>query len=301
MLRIILIIFGAAAVVVGLLGFRGQLSANRPWHVFLDMKYQAKYGAQGQSAFFADGRASRRPVDGTIPYTGSTYRTDAGDLKDTDPDFLRADLVYYYGRTGPDRLEKRKRTVFDETVEKDKDGVDLKDKDGNPVKKKTPREEEYEEVTPQYVERIPPEAIAHAGGWRPTSEQATPKAQDIKAGWKPLMERGRERFQINCAVCHGDSGYGGAGDSAHGIVGRKGMAGIANYHDANLKLAEKPDGYLYDVINNGAKSMSSYGHQVKVQDRWAIVAYMRALMLSQNADEKMVPLVERQRLLGGKK
>jgi mono/diheme cytochrome c family protein len=264
------------------------------------MKYQAKYTAQGQSAFFADGRASRRPVEGTIPYTGDAYRNDAGDLLDPDPDLLHPDLVYYTGRTGPDKLEKKKRTVVKEEVLKDKDGNDLKDKDGNPLKKKTTEEEEYEEMVTQYALQIPPEAIARAAGWRPSSRNPQPTDAEIKAGWKPLMDRGRERYSINCAVCHGDSGYGGTGEAAHGAVGRRGMAGIANYHDPNLKLAEKADGYFFDVITNGAKTMSAYGHQIKPQDRWAIVAYVRALMLSQRAPESMVPLVERQKL-GGKR
>lgn len=104
MLRMILIIFGVAAVIVGLLGFRGQTSSNRPWHVFLDMKYQPRYGAQGQSTFFADGRSSRMPVSGTIPFAGGVYRTDAGDLHEANPDFLPdADIVYYRGRTVADQ------------------------------------------------------------------------------------------------------------------------------------------------------------------------------------------------------
>ena len=62
---------------------------------------------------------------------------------------------------------------------------------------------------------------------------------------------------------------------------RKGMIGIASYHVDRLR--EVPDGYLFDVITNGKNTMSSYGHQVQPQDRWAIVAYIRALQLSQNA------------------
>ena len=88
MLRILLILFGITAVVVGGLGFRGQTSSNRPWHVFLDMKYQARYGAQGQSEYFADGRAMRMPVEGTIPYDGGVTRNDAGDHGDPNPNFL---------------------------------------------------------------------------------------------------------------------------------------------------------------------------------------------------------------------
>ena len=54
-------LFGLFAVVVAVLGVRGQTSGNRPWHFFLDMKYQPKYTSQGQSRFFADGRSNRLP------------------------------------------------------------------------------------------------------------------------------------------------------------------------------------------------------------------------------------------------
>src|SRR5258706_5061987 len=88
-------------------------------------------------------------------------------------------------------------------------------------------------------------------------------------------------FRSHCAACHGETGYGGQGETAHGTVGRgiidlttgkrnPGMIGIASYHVDRLR--EAPDGYLFDVITNGKNTMASYGHQVPVQDRWAIVA-----------------------------
>ncbi len=251
MLRIILILFGITAIVVGVLGLRGQTSSNRPWHVFLDMKYQARYSAQGQSPFFADGRSSRPPVAGTIPYDGGVTRTDAGDHGDANPDFLPdTDPVYFKGRIKPD--EKRMVDNREETVS-------------------------------FFVEHIPRRAV-----------DAAVFADSTRGyrGWDALMRRGRERYTINCAVCHGDSGYGGQGETAHGMVGRgiidpvtgkrnPGMIGIASYHVDRLR--EAPDGYLFDVIANGKNTMSAYGHQVEPQDRWAIVAYIRALQLSQNA------------------
>src|SRR5437660_4765480 len=60
-------LFGTFSAVVLVLGFRGQTSTNRPWHFFLDMKYQAKYTTQGASKFFADGRAMRLPPENTVP------------------------------------------------------------------------------------------------------------------------------------------------------------------------------------------------------------------------------------------
>ena len=153
MLRIVLILFGIAAAAVGALGLRGQLSSNRPWHVFLDMKYQPRYSAQGQSTYFADGRASRVPVAGTRPYDGAATRNDAGDHGDANPDFLpEADPIFFLGRLKPDEKRMVKVKVQKQRPKKDMDGkeyikerVDLAKtktnfwtdyKFGNPVTKK---------------------------------------------------------------------------------------------------------------------------------------------------------------------
>jgi mono/diheme cytochrome c family protein len=290
----LLIIFGVAAAIVGLLGFRGQTSTNRPWHIFLDMKYQPKYTAQGQSPFFADGRSSREPLPGTIPYTGGVYRTDAGDLAEPNPDYIPdADLPYFRGRTKPDEMGKV--TIM---VEKEVDGTD---KDGKPIKVRMTVPEERDQIVNFFVEKIPKKTVERA---------AYADGERAYHGFEALMRRGRERFTIHCAVCHGDTGLGGQGETAHGVVGRDSidpatgrktprMIGIASYHIDRLR--EAPDGYLFDVITNGKNTMSAYGHQVPPQDRWAIVAYIRALQLSQNAPERLVDAGLRQRLMGGPK
>jgi hypothetical protein len=302
MLRIILILLGIAAIVVGTLGARGQTSTNRPWNVFLDMKYQARYSAQGQSPYFADGRASRMPLAGTIPYDGAATRNDAGDHSAPYPDFLPdADLVYYMGRLKPDEKQMVKVKVPKQRPKLDKDGQPLKDKDGKPVLETFDELEDREVTVNFFVEHIPKRAI-----------EAAIYSDGVVGfkGWDALMRRGRERYQINCAVCHGESGYGGQGGAAHGIVGRgiidsltgqrnPGMIGIASYHVDRLR--EAPDGYLFDVIANGKNTMSAYGSQVSVQDRWAIVAYMRALQLSQKAPENLIDPLQRSRLQGGGK
>ena len=94
--------------------------------------------------------------------------------------------------------------------------------------------------------------------------------------------RGRERYDIFCTVCHGQAGDG------QGIImtGGYGFAPIG-YHDDRLRTIE--DGYLYDVIAHGIRTMPAYGHQIPVADRWAIVAYIRALQRSQNAAAGDVP------------
>ncbi|MBE7156832.1 MAG: cytochrome c [Rhodospirillales bacterium] len=88
-----------------------------------------------------------------------------------------------------------------------------------------------------------------------------------------LMEKGRERFTINCAVCHGATG------SGNGVTSQYGLANIANYHlEKYLKMA---DGEIYYTITNGHNSMNGYGANITVHDRWAIVCYIRALQKAQ--------------------
>jgi mono/diheme cytochrome c family protein len=92
---------------------------------------------------------------------------------------------------------------------------------------------------------------------------------------KAALDRGQERFQIYCSVCHGMTGYG------DGIVMRRGFnkPAPANYHQDRLRQA--PVGHFFDVITNGWGAMPSYASQVPVEDRWKIIAYIRALQLSQ--------------------
>jgi len=88
-----------------------------------------------------------------------------------------------------------------------------------------------------------------------------------------LLKRGQQRFTINCTPCHGATGEG------KGITQKIGaMAVVANLHDK--RIAELPDGELFFVITNGRNLMGAYGANVTVEDRWAIIAYLRALQLS---------------------
>ncbi len=100
-----------------------------------------------------------------------------------------------------------------------------------------------------------------------------------------FAERGRERYDIYCTICHGAAGDG------QGIVmtGGYGFAPVG-YHNDRLRTIE--DGYLYEVITRGIRSMPGYAQQVSVADRWAIVAYVRALQRSQNASAADVPADE---------
>ena len=103
-----------------------------------------------------------------------------------------------------------------------------------------------------------------------------------------LLERGQQRFNIFCAPCHDQVGNG------TGIVVRRGFRRPISFHTDRLR--ESPPGYYFDVMTNGFGSMSSYAEQVPVKDRWAIVAYIRALQLSQHASLEDVPEKERKEL-----
>ncbi len=98
-------------------------------------------------------------------------------------------------------------------------------------------------------------------------------------GAAAMIARGKERYDIYCAPCHSFSGDG------KGMISRRaaalGASGLVapSFHDDRLR--QIPDGQLYATIKNGLRNMPSYAHNIPVQDRWAIVQYVRALQLSQ--------------------
>jgi mono/diheme cytochrome c family protein len=104
---------------------------------------------------------------------------------------------------------------------------------------------------------------------------------------KELLQRGRERFDINCAVCHGRLGLG------NGIAAQSGVNGVANYHSDIFR--QMPEGQIYNTIVHGKGNMIGLPH-LALQDRWAIVAYVRALQRSQMAPLDDVPEKEREAL-----
>jgi hypothetical protein len=88
-----------------------------------------------------------------------------------------------------------------------------------------------------------------------------------------FLARGQRQFTIYCSPCHGQTGLG------DGITKKIGaMAVVANLHDK--RIVEMPDGELYTIVKNGKNLMGGYGPQIPVEDRWAVIAYLRALQLS---------------------
>jgi mono/diheme cytochrome c family protein len=122
-----------------------------------------------------------------------------------------------------------------------------------------------------------------------------------------MLRRGQDRFDIYCAVCHGRDGDG------KGMIPQRGFTDPPNFHTDlsrgfrlkgfDVSLREVPVGYFFEVITEGFGAMPDYREQVPVEDRWAVIAYVRALQFSRHVRLAELGPVERQRLLaaGGQK
>jgi mono/diheme cytochrome c family protein len=121
-----------------------------------------------------------------------------------------------------------------------------------------------------------PAGVVAQGDLDRASQAATPPPVDAQ-----LLARGQERYDIYCSPCHGLSGKG------DGMVVRRGFPAPPSYHSARLRAA--PARHFLNVITNGYGVMYSYAARVDPRDRWAIVAYIRALQQSQNAKLADIP------------
>src|SRR5262245_49798248 len=139
-------------------------------------------------------------------------------------------------------------------------------------------------------------AIGAAGGWTFYTD-VFPFAVTEK-----VLKRGQERFNIYCAVCHDRAGHG------RGMIVQRGFTAPPSFHTdlsrgfklrgIELKLTDAPVGYYFEVISRGFGAMPDYAVQVAPDDRWAIIAYIRALQFSQGATLADVrDATQKQRLL----
>jgi len=101
---------------------------------------------------------------------------------------------------------------------------------------------------------------------------------------KEVLERGQEKYNVYCTPCHGQAGYG------EGMIVQRGYTQPPSLHIPRLRVV--PDGHFFNVITDGFGRMPSYAAQVPVEDRWAIVAYIRALQLSQRMRVDELPSSE---------
>jgi mono/diheme cytochrome c family protein len=121
-----------------------------------------------------------------------------------------------------------------------------------------------------------PKGVVAQGDLARAQQASTPPSVDLQ-----LLSRGRQRYEIYCSPCHGLSG------SGDGMIVRRGFPAPPSYHTARLRGATAQ--HIFDVISNGYGVMYAYGSRVEPQDRWAIVAYVRALQQAQRATVADVP------------
>jgi mono/diheme cytochrome c family protein len=127
----------------------------------------------------------------------------------------------------------------------------------------------------QFGQTDEPEAVEH-GTAKGNFVASIPVAVD-----ESLLRRGQERFDIYCSPCHGRVGDG------RGMIAKRGFQQPADLH--STRVQDAPPGYIYAVIANGYGAMPEYSDQLSVFDRWAVVAYIRALELSRHATPADVP------------
>jgi len=141
-------------------------------------------------------------------------------------------------------------------------------------------------------ERPPVEGTVARGELHADTYFYTGKVGDNPGDFMPfavneqVLERGRQRFNIYCAPCHSRLGDGNGAVPARGFPRKP-----PSYHTERLR--KMPLGYFFDVITNGYGIMPDYASQIPPRDRWCIVAYIRALQLSQNATMADVPAGEK--------
>ncbi|MGI9065479.1 MAG: c-type cytochrome [Pyrinomonadaceae bacterium] len=138
------------------------------------------------------------------------------------------------------------------------------------------------DVTIQPPPQTPAPQATSIAGTAPQGAAAYP--DDVEVFPIPVtretVRRGKERYEIFCTACHGLTGNG------DGMIVRRGFRRAASFNDDRLRQA--PVGHFFDAITNGWGAMPSYAPQIPPQDRWAIVAYIRALQLSQSTGQPAV-------------
>lgn len=248
------VVFVLALIPPALIAQKRSTTTTEPrFHAVPDMDFQPKFKPQRTSTLFADGRAMRPQIAGTIA---------RGDL--------RADSRLYKGLEGPDgqkALADSHRASDAQVVTR---FVSADATESN-----------------RLVAQADPAAPA-AGAPDPLDSMPWVKTFPVTVNSK-TMKRGQERYNIYCAACHG---LGGDGD---GLVSRRALEleqgtwiKPTTFHSDNIR--NQPIGRVFHSITNGVRKMPKYGDLIPVEDRWAIVLYVRALQQSRHADVKDVPL-----------
>jgi mono/diheme cytochrome c family protein len=234
---------------------RASRSDRSPIHLVLDMDNQPRFDPQAASPVFADQRSMRPKIEGTVAQEDMVVKSEI--LTDNDnPHLLGPDIdltdpsIAAAVTLGRRRVHGTPDDKFDNLKPPASDAELAKD-------------------NTFYVRTIPNEV------------KVTPE----------FLRRGQERFNIYCMPCHGEAGYGDGMVNARAQLLMKvggDNNGTAWTQPQNLiepKIIDRPDGSIFNTITNGARTMPAYDKQITIMDRWAIVAYVRALQHSQHASQ----------------
>lgn len=222
---------------------RATTSRTPPLRSFKDMDFQPKFKAQTTTNLFADGRAMRPPIPGTVA---------RGELQDDD---------HFYRGLQPEVPGRRFTSISLETAEASSEAREANESG------RLPRSDSPQPPGPAWATTFPVEV---------TSE---------------LMRRGRQRYNIHCATCHGRAGDGNGPVSVRALALEQGTwVPPTSIHAQHVR--EQPVGKLFNTITNGVRKMPGYGAQIKPEDRWAIVLYIRGLQRSRNASPADVPAAD---------
>jgi len=235
------------------------------FHVFYDMDFSPAKDAQTTTTLFADGRAMRPDVPGTVA------RGDVG----ADMDFMTGIDMEALAAIDSSRADQLVRRMMNPDP--------LQDQDADAT---------AEEAGDEAATDAPPAAEPSV---MDTTPWLTENPLEID---QALLDRGQTYFGIYCSVCHGMNGGG------NGLVNRRAQKILAStwippskLNDPTLAQEVYADGKLFNTISNGIRKMPGYASQIKARDRWAIVAYVRALQRSQNASIEEIPESQREAIL----
>lgn len=261
--RLRLVALGASAMAavaapVGLGGCRGERTPERPRQFFPDMDEQPKYKAQGKSTFFKE-------------YTDEDQRDFGRSMREPVMNTVA------FGRK-----------PFDEAIE----GVDFS------------KRADYLKEDDRFYRGV--EVVLDADGKPALDEQGAPRTVYLERAPVEVDERllalGREKFEIFCIVCHGGTGTG------DGMVGRRWSYPLPTWHAPQYQRGGEKgqDGFFFHTLRNGVPNvgdatpyplkMQGYASKLSERESWAIVAYIRALQMTQNAPIDALPERDRVRL-----
>ncbi|MGB0598890.1 MAG: quinol:electron acceptor oxidoreductase subunit ActD [Rubripirellula sp.] len=254
------------------------------FHVFFDMDFSPAKDAQQTTTLFADGRAMRPDVAGTVA---------RGDML-INMDYMTGIDMEALTQVDARRAERLVRSFADPSPQQEGEQPPVADTEETSA----PAEKAAEETVGQKEatgEAEPDAAPAAEPSVMDTTPWLTKNPLELN---KQLLERGQTYFGIYCSVCHGLNGGG------NGLVNRRAQKILATNWIPPSKLNQPtlaqdvyPDGKLFNTISNGIRKMPGYAAQITTRDRWAIVAYVRALQQSQNASIDEVPAAEQEAIL----